>query len=610
MMERVRILVVATPTAPVRGLAARLRDPDVEVVFSGTAREALERVVPSMPDVVVIDGSLPGREIFRLYGRLRATPAGTTVPIIFSAHERTNADAAATTSPDYYLGPDATLDDVEQLVFTFLPESLLETDDETLPDEADLLARALSSHAPSPEPPAPLQPPAQPLWAGALERLQTGPALIALAYLGIYGAAEVLAAGLDARLGLFVHGVLLLAIFLHAYNLAPGPERTFFLALWLAPLTRIYGLGQPYAGLSPLAWWAWTAIPMVVAGIVALRLGGQTAREAGLIPHPQEVPIAVFLLPVGMALGVLVYLLLEPRALSRELVASNLALVALVVVVNPGVVDEIVFRGVLQRASLGVLGSGLSILYTSLLYAPILPPGLNGGLTGVVITFCLGLMLSATSVRTGSILSAASAHAGLALGLFVIAPYVVPGGLGLPGGTPAGPGTSETRPPATKPVVVISPAPTLVPAPAGGPGQPGPANQPTPAGQGAQPSPAQPPQAGPTAPPALATPVSLAPPAVTPPAQTTPQASPAPAGGQAPAAGNGQIVVVRGTGGSGARLRAQPGNNGPILTVVPEYTPLVVTGADRQADGIVWRNVRAPNGLEGWIAASFVTTGQ
>ena len=69
-------------------------------------------------------------------------------------------------------------------------------------------------------------------------------------------------------------------------------------------------------------------------------------------------------------------------------------------------------------------------------------------------------------------------------------------------------------------------------------------------------------------------------------------------------------MVVRGTGGAGARLRGQPGNNGPIITVVLEYTPLVVVGADRQADGIVWRNVRAPNGLEGWIAASFVTPGQ
>jgi SH3-like domain-containing protein len=69
-------------------------------------------------------------------------------------------------------------------------------------------------------------------------------------------------------------------------------------------------------------------------------------------------------------------------------------------------------------------------------------------------------------------------------------------------------------------------------------------------------------------------------------------------------------VVVRGTGASGARLRAQPGNTGQILGVIPEYTPLVVVGQDRNVDSIVWRNVRAPNGTEGWIAASFVTSGQ
>ena len=72
----------------------------------------------------------------------------------------------------------------------------------------------------------------------------------------------------------------------------------------------------------------------------------------------------------------------------------------------------------------------------------------------------------------------------------------------------------------------------------------------------------------------------------------------------------GQAAVVRGTGGSGARLRVQPGNSGQILTVLPENTPLLVIGQDRTADGLVWRNVRAPNGSEGWIAASFVTTGQ
>jgi hypothetical protein len=142
-----------------------------------------------------------------------------------------------------------------------------------------------------------------------------------------------------------------------------------------------------------------------------------------------------------------------------------------------------------------------------------------------------------------------------------------------------------------------------------GPGQPGTTAQPTPLTQASptQPGPSQPTQPGPTSPPALATPITLAPPQVSPPSQPT-SAAPSPT---APStAGSGQIVVVRGTGGAGARLRAQPGNNGQIITVVPEYTPLVVIGPDRQVDGIVWRNVRAPNGPEGWIAASFVTTGQ
>jgi SH3-like domain-containing protein len=72
----------------------------------------------------------------------------------------------------------------------------------------------------------------------------------------------------------------------------------------------------------------------------------------------------------------------------------------------------------------------------------------------------------------------------------------------------------------------------------------------------------------------------------------------------------GQVVIVSGTGGSGVRLRSQPGNSGQIITVVPENTPLLIIGPDRVADGLNWRNVRAPNGTEGWIAANFVTTGQ
>ena len=154
-------------------------------------------------------------------------------------------------------------------------------------------------------------------------------------------------------------------------------------------------------------------------------------------------------------------------------------------------------------------------------------------------------------------------------------------------------------------MIVVSPqdGPSPQPSPVAQSGPPGQAIQPEPQLQPGQP--AQPPNI-PVAP--GPTHISLAPP-LAPPQGGQPGAPPGPsAPSGAPVAG--QAAVVRGTGGSGARLRAQPGNSGQIITVVPENTPLLVVGADRTVDGLVWRNVRAPNGSEGWIAANFVTTGQ
>jgi uncharacterized protein len=615
MMERVRILLVAAPTAPVRGLAIRLHDPDIDVLTAASAREALERVGAGMPEVVIIDGSLPGREVFRLYGRLRATAPGSAVPIVFTSHDRSDADAAPTTAPDYYLGPEASLDHIEQVVFSFLPASLMDEEaDEELPfpeesPPADQFNDPVQDYGPRGQltggggagavarpAVAAAQPDRPAAWSELLAQMQTGSAAIGLAYLGIYLTAEVLAAGIDSRLGLVVHAGLLLAIFFHGANVPPGPERAFFWTLWLAPLTRIYGLAQPFGGVQPLYWWALTTIPMAVAGFLAMRLVGQSARDSNLIPSPREIPIAIFMVPVGLAAGVIMYMLLDPRALGRELAFGGFGTVALIVLLNPGLVDELVFRGVLQRAITGLLGSRLGVLYTALLYAPVVPAGLISGvsLLAVILTFSVGLGLSFLTLKTGSVLSAVAGHMSLALGLFVIGPYLAPGTvLPAPAATPAVP--------IAKPALVVSPTPA---APA--PQVTLPTPLPKPAAPAGQPSPAA--QTGPAQPGPTPTPFTLAPPLPTP-TSAPPTAAPAgpPPGGTANIPG--QIVVVRGTGGSGARLRAQPGNSGSIITVIPEYTPLVVIGQDRIVDGIAWRNVRAPNGSEGWIAASFVTTG-
>ena len=64
-----------------------------------------------------------GAQVFRLYGRLRDSAAGLRVPLIFTNHTGAELGSQTATVPDYYLGPDVSIGDVEQLLITFLPES-------------------------------------------------------------------------------------------------------------------------------------------------------------------------------------------------------------------------------------------------------------------------------------------------------------------------------------------------------------------------------------------------------------------------------------------------------------------------------------------------------
>jgi len=64
------------------------------------------------------------------------------------------------------------------------------------------------------------------------------------------------------------------------------------------------------------------------------------------------------------------------------------------------------------------------------------------------------------------------------------------------------------------------------------------------------------------------------------------------------------IVIVNGTGGQGVWVRREPG--GDPIRVWPDGTPMLVVGADQQADGRTWRNVWTLDGVNGWTAADYL----
>ncbi len=75
----------------------------------------------------------------------------------------------------------------------------------------------------------------------------------------------------------------------------------------------------------------------------------------------------------------------------------------------------------------------------------------------------------------------------------------------------------------------------------------------------------------------------------------------------APTPAQPQRFVVTGTGAEGLFLRPQPSIEGSPLATLPDGTTVEQIGADVSNADRLWRQVRAPDGLEGYVAADFLT---
>lgn len=75
----------------------------------------------------------------------------------------------------------------------------------------------------------------------------------------------------------------------------------------------------------------------------------------------------------------------------------------------------------------------------------------------------------------------------------------------------------------------------------------------------------------------------------------------------AAAASPGLFFVVTGTSGQGLFLRPQPNTIQPPITTLPDGTRVEQVGADVPGGDYVWRQVRAPDGQEGFVAVDFLT---
>ena len=189
-------------------------------------------------------------------------------------------------------------------------------------------------------------------------------------------------------------------------------------AFMLVPLFRLVNLGLPVIVELTIYWLPLVYAPLIPAIYLVVRDGTAVTPRLGLRRA------AVLTLPVAVPLGVLLasieYRILRPQALIPEWSILQLAILSAVMILCVGLVEELLFRGILQRTLQRRLGEQPGLLLTSGLFG-LMHSGY--GLTAEIsLAVAIGLLLGLIYDQTDSIALVAITHGILNVFLFGVIP--------------------------------------------------------------------------------------------------------------------------------------------------------------------------------------------
>lgn len=240
----------------------------------------------------------------------------------------------------------------------------------------------------------------------------------ALVYLLAITLAEVITTTVAPLWGIITHITVLVVAILHSALVSRQPQQQFLLSLALVPLVRIISLSMPLGNIPQIWWFPIIYAPLLIAAIVVVRLLGLRAKDIGLSFRLFKVQLLLIL--SGFAIGVAEYFILKPEPAVSELSWQVIWLPALIFLLSTGLVEEFIFRGVLQCTAGGLLGRW-GLVYVSFIFA-ILHTGFLSWID-VVFVFVVALFFSWVVKKTRSLLGVTLSHGIANSVLYLIAPF-------------------------------------------------------------------------------------------------------------------------------------------------------------------------------------------
>jgi len=241
------------------------------------------------------------------------------------------------------------------------------------------------------------------------------------AYIIFIVAAEVVTSFLDPSYGLLFHSLILISLLvLSSLKHGENPVSRLYLSLSLAPLIRIISLAIPLNHFPSYAWYIVVNVPILVASVAMMRVQGIGFKDAGVVfRKPLEVAAIAL---TGIPFGFIDYFILRPEPLDIGLSFWNLVFLALGLGLSTGFVEELVFRGIMQRDAVEAFGERRGLIGVALVFAALHIGWLS--ILDLVFVFSVGLFYGFMTLKKGNIIGVSLSHGITNVVLFMVAPAV------------------------------------------------------------------------------------------------------------------------------------------------------------------------------------------
>jgi membrane protease YdiL (CAAX protease family) len=221
-------------------------------------------------------------------------------------------------------------------------------------------------------------------------------------------------------LGLLAWALVLCGLLVMSLRLGQRSHQRVALSFAVLPLVRILSLALPAAILPMMFWYLEIGLASFEAILLVMRRLDLSLGDIGVRRAPVGEVLTVG--AIGAFLGVPAYLIVGSVHLGQGGGILGLVMASAVVIVFVGVLEEVLFRGLIQSAGTELMSRGgvvLSVAATTLMYAATL------NLRYIVFMALVATFFGIIARRSGSIAAPIAGHAALAWVQLLLLPMIL-----------------------------------------------------------------------------------------------------------------------------------------------------------------------------------------